>query len=80
MAPEADQGDRATLKVCRCDRLGRTRMPQSIRYRYGRGLQRPDRNPELHTVTPEASARERFEAAVPWYHGSLDWRYDTPTA
>ena len=55
-------------------------MPQSIRYRHGRGLQRLDRSPELHAVTPEASARDRFEAAVPWYHGRVLEAMDSEAA
>ena len=46
-------------------------MPQSIRHRHGRTLQRLDRFAEPHASTAEASSRDRFEAAVPWYHGRV---------
>ena len=46
-------------------------MPQSIRHRHGRTLQRLDRFTEPHATTAEASSRDRFEAAVPWYHGRV---------
>ena len=55
-------------------------MPQSIRHRHGRALRRLDGHSELHAVTPEASARDRFEAAVPWYHGRVLEAMDSEAA
>ena len=55
-------------------------MPQSIRHRHGRAQPRLDRHSDLHAVTPEASARDRFEAAVPWYHGRVLEAMDSETA
>ena len=54
-------------------------MPQSIRHRHGRPLQRA-RHAELQTVSQEASSRDRFEAAVPWYHGRVLEAMDSEAA
>ncbi len=43
-------------------------MPQSIRHKHGNIYQRSNGRAEARTSTPEASSRNRFEVAVPWYH------------
>ena len=45
-------------------------MPQSIRQKRGGHYQRPGQA-DLRSVAPEAATRDRFEAAVPWYHGRI---------
>ena len=55
-------------------------MPQSIRHRHGRPLQRLGRLGDAQAASPEASSRDRFETAVPWYHGRVLEAMDSETA
>ena len=45
-------------------------MPQSIRQKRGSAYQRPSQA-DLRPVAPESAVRDRFEMAVPWYHGRI---------
>ena len=54
-------------------------MPKSIRGRHIR-RQQQDRLAEHPASAPEAAARDRFEAAVPWYHGRVLEAMDSESA
>lgn len=54
-------------------------MPQSIRNRHGRTLQQLNRS-DLQAQTPETTAHNRFEMAVPWYHGRVLEAMDSEAA
>ena len=54
-------------------------MPKSIRSRHGRRHQQADRSAD-HQAAPETAARDRFEAAVPWYHGRVLEMLDSEAA
>ena len=55
-------------------------MAQSIRHRHGRPQQRAERDAAFRSATPEAASRDRFEAAVPWYHQRVLEAMDTEAA
>ena len=54
-------------------------MPQSIRNRHGRTLQQLNHS-DRQAQTPEATAHNRFEMAVPWYHGRVLEAMDSEAA
>ena len=56
-------------------------MPQSIRRRFGGRLQQQTNGlPESQAAMHEAAPRNRFETAVPWYHGRVLETMDSETS